>query len=143
MLVEKPELPWSTRMATTLNLPTIYRTPSSVRRRLREIGLTQEIVNGTAVAWARAAAAASPFAPKNAPGLLGWVDSVAYTRRALIQMPTEKWEMFDRRGAPFAMNKELGVTLAITSANNITGIDIGNKQPVTKNEKGVVTLQAV
>jgi hypothetical protein len=83
---------------------------------------------------------ASPFKPKTAPGLKGWIAGTGYYREHLT---LEGWSYLDPRNVPLSINKATGISVSATSGSWSTGLDLGDVHPTTKNPKGAATVQKV
>lgn len=120
--------------------PILYKTPAAVAKRLRKLGLSLKLVQEVLDAWVRAAAGATPFEPKNAPGLKGWIAANGKLRESCALSGCRK---MDPNGAPLSVNEDLMIAYSVTSGDRFTGLEIGLRQPATKNTKGAVTVNAV
>lgn len=118
----------------------IVKEPRKVAKRLKELGLSIGLIRGTALAWSRAEAVNSPFEPRNAPGLKGWISGTGFYREHLS---LESWDRLDPLGVPISLNRATGISVSATSGSSITGLDCGDQQPTTKNPKGAATVEKV
>lgn len=111
-----------------------------VRARLEDLGLTLELLQDAVEAWFLAAASTSKFEPKTAPGSKGWFAAVGLIRESKV---TDGWKAKDIRNWPVVVNGKTQIAITATTGDMMTGIVMHDRQPRTKNMKGIVVHTAV
>lgn len=116
----------------------IISDPVEVAEHLDRLGLPLDFLNEGRMAWARAAAGASPFGPVTGPGTLGWIEGVSFIRQG---MTLRGWMPTDIRNWPLIVSPDRRTGLTLATGDHMTGLKSG-PQPTTKNTKGFMVADA-
>ena len=106
--------------------------------KLDDLKVSYDLVHRVVEAGIRAYMNSSPFHPKTHAGSSAWNEIVAELRKGL---KAEGWSLMDRVGQPLIYNKDLNVSIGVSSGDKETGIS--EKMPSSKNPKGAVTQNLI
>lgn len=107
-----------------------------VRRELRALGLTPEIVRNVAIASAGARTDAMPIDPCSAPGTFAYIHGVRSIRRQLLP---NGWRISRVGNVESTVNDELGIQLCFQNVDRACG----NKDPEAISAKGSAARRLV
>lgn len=105
--------------------------------RLESLGLTQAGLIDVVQGAVSARNSATPFHPKNAPGLLSWIDGSYHLRRVFVPMG---WEPCDRDNVSSITHPELGLKVIYQNAERAGDIRF---EPIAKSMKGAGSARVV
>jgi len=111
----------------------------AVQGKIEEMGLSADILERAILEGLSQFKKVTPLHPVTAGGSRTWEEINASLRIQLL--PFEGWGFSHLRGLTLTHNKDLGITLVVTSGNKYTGII--EVQPKTKNAKGKSTQDYV
>lgn len=117
--------------------PIIHSDHFAVARRLRELGLTLDVLLNAVTAAYQAWSNCTDLDPKMYPGLTVWAVAIRHLRMGLLP----KWEAKDDGNFSITVSPD-GQT-AITVATGDDGTGIPDRIPTTQSSKGPRTMEAV
>ncbi len=120
----------------------IVSSPQTVEARLAELGLTLELLEDIRIAAAAAEASATPFEPTSAPGTKAWHAGSGTLRERKV-LGGGRCRSVDIRNWPVLLDLERDIALTVATGDGMTGLVVGEKQPPTKNPRGVVVATAI
>ena len=116
-----------------------WEEPDDVTQRLKDLGLSKEILREAVYAYAMGLAAATANDPPNAGGFMAYV----YSTRALREMLIPRgWRRDNSGGYCRVVNDAAGVAITVSTGDEHTGGAEG-EAPRTKRSKGPRTVAAV
>ncbi len=117
----------------------IVSKPEEVAARLRELSIPPEVIREVRASWARGESSVNHYGPKNGAGMESWIRAIETLREML---DIEGWTPIDLRGiAPYIQSPDGAIALTVSSGDEGTGVRHLN--PMTKNTKGIVVVEAV
>jgi hypothetical protein len=117
----------------------IFTEPWDVKRRLRELGLTVEILINAVERSFASWAACTPNDPLNFPAIAGWAAAI---RSLGDDLAPKGWMRVEDVGQPLIVNANQTIALTVASCDENTG-RVDEFQPRTKASKGPRTLEKV
>lgn len=121
------------------NQPTLVVSENrEVAGRLAELGLTHRVLRRAVVDGEFGRSAATELHPPSTSGFNAWADALASLRNSL-RPHGWRWKDYP---VPVVINEALGIRIAVTAGDEMTGVD-GERDPRTKNEKGSVVAEHV
>ncbi len=105
--------------------------------KLTEIGVEREVFIQAVEAGYFEYTNSTVFHPKTNAGYRAWSETVAAIRKALT---LKGWKIIDNKNVPLMFNKELNISIGVSSGDKNTGT---KNIPCTKNSKGSVTKKIV
>lgn len=115
----------------------IRNAPGAVEQRLRELGLTPEILIEAARSGELERASCTPLDPPSAAGFEAWRCTV---RRLRELLKPSGWRAINDRNLPLVVHPMTGVAIAVTSGDQHTGTRL---TPTTLHAKGATAFSYV
>lgn len=119
-------------------LAVLHKEPSERRRRLAELGLSEEILRESLQRGFAEWAGCTLNHPPSFPGLLAWGETVRALRDLLTPFG---WQRSNEGNLPFTINQQQTIALAVATGDEMTGNP--DETPCTKSSKGPRTAGAV
>lgn len=116
----------------------VYSEALKVDRRLRQLGLTSEILRSAIAAGELERVSCTELDPKSFPGISAWGFTVRHLRQRLLP---RGWRKEDTSNLPLVIEPRLGIALAIAAGSPATGL--AELTPTTKHPKGPMTWNQV
>jgi len=95
-----------------------YSESSEIETRLKQMGLSSEILHDAVESGELYRSGCTPNDPKSLPGFLAWGRTTRALREKLIP---NGWQGIDILNLPMVLNKEKTIAIAVTSGDNATG----------------------
>lgn len=118
----------------------IYNSPRMVALRLRALGIPLGLLDDVRTAWSAAEASTTPFEPATAGGSKAWFAGTGTLRERLAVVG---WTAADAMNWPVAIEPRGRWAVCVTSGDEMTGLVLGDRQPSTRNPKGLVVASVV
>jgi len=114
----------------------VYKQKIEVADRLKELGLSEELLRQAATSGLVAWLNCSENHPPSFPGIVAWGEMVRSIREGLLP---SGWLRVNDRNLPLTVNPDTRVALTASSGDDCTGIE--SKSPRTRNPKGSTTKE--
>jgi hypothetical protein len=115
----------------------VHSEPIGVARRLRELGLTADVLLNAVAASYQAWSNCTDLDPKMYPGITMWATAVRHLRMGLLP----RWKANDEGNFPLTVSPDGSVAISVATADEATGF--ADKTPATQSSKGPRTMEAV
>lgn len=116
----------------------IHSDPLAVARRLRDLGLTTDILINAVRAAYQAWSNCTDLDPKMYPGLTVWAVAIRHLRMGLLP---QQWQARDDGNFSVTVSPDGQVAITVATGDDRTGI--ADRIPTTQSSKGPRTMEAV
>jgi hypothetical protein len=118
----------------------IVEEPIKVRVRIKELGLTEKILNDALRAGITARSNCTEHHPRNYPGIVMWAEIVRFLGDALKPLG---WKRSDKSNFPLVVREDGQVAIAVAGGDNLTGSSNPTAKPSSRHPRGRITEKAV
>lgn len=115
----------------------VHSEPLAVARRLRELGLTLDVLLNAVTAAYQACSTCTELDPRMYPGLTMWAVAIRHLRAGLLP----RWQAKDDGNFSITVSPDDQVAIAVATGDDGTGI--AERIATTQSSKGPRTMEAV
>jgi hypothetical protein len=114
--------------------------PIKVRARLKELGVSEEILVDALKAGIQARSNCTRHHPRNYPGIVMWAETVRFLGDNLKPVG---WLRSDKKNFPVVVRGDEQVAIAVAGGDSLTGSPDPKAKPSSRHPKGRVTEKVV
>lgn len=118
----------------------VFEASRMVSLRLRALKIPLGLLDDVRTSWSAAEASTTPFEPATAGGSKAWFAGTGTLRERLAG---DGWTAVDAMNWPVVIEPRGRWGVCVTSGDEMTGLVIGDRQPSTRNPKGLVVASVV